>query len=196
MTAIKELLSAAEAEVGNLESVANKKYVRDLFGSDTEGLENDLFVDWCFAKAFGRETAKTLLHNYFEPLVMYSADYYRARESYFNQPQIGDVVFFQKMGRVCHTGIIYHVDSEMIYTMEGDTIPGPGVREEGVYKKQHRMSSPDIDGYMRPDWGLLPVDDTYAADYDRNVLIDLKGRYYFSKNQEIGRSWSEASVGV
>lgn len=210
MTAIERLLEVAEAEIGytaaesngNMEdgtdSTGSKdyvKYARNLFSSDQAGPWCDLFVDWCFVAAFGKEAAAILLCDYFDPFITYSAIYYKERGLYFDKPQIGDVAFFKRDGQICHAGIVSEIDASTVYTIEGDTIPEPGVREEGVYKKPHRLVSNDIDGYMRPNWSMMPVGGM-ISDYDRQMVIDLKGNYYFSQKPNITGACREEVIGV
>lgn len=201
MTAIERLLNIAEAEVGYLETDKGEnidyiKYARDLFKGNDPGQWCDLFVDWCFLTAFGMEATKILLCDYFGPFITYSAAYYKEKGLYFDKPQIGDVVFFHKDKQICHAGIVYKIDESMIYTIEGDTFAEPGVRDEGVYKKMHRLVSSDIDGYMRPNWSMMPDNVGLSGDYDRQVVFDLQENYCFNQKNEILDACMEQVIAV
>ncbi|RKI98049.1 CHAP domain-containing protein, partial [bacterium D16-54] len=72
MTAIEKLIRIAKEENGYLEKKSNKdldsktgnagsnnytKYARDLYPSLQGQAWCDMYVDWCFVKAFGQVTA-------------------------------------------------------------------------------------------------------------------------------------------
>ena len=118
------------------------KYARDL--DNIPGFYNgrkqgfawcDVFVDWCFAKAYGVENAKKLLC---QPNVSlgagctYSMQYYRSKGQLKTSPKIGDQIFFKnKSGEICHTGLVYNVDNSYVYTIEGNTSTASGVVANG-----------------------------------------------------------------
>lgn len=84
----------------------------------------DAFVDWCFYKAYGVATAKSLLNGNFDDYTVASCQMYKSHNAIFDYPKVGDQVFFTKNGKVSgchHTGIVYQVDNAYFYTIEGNT---------------------------------------------------------------------------
>lgn len=183
MTAAEKVLAIALGEVGYLEKETNAqldsrienagdenftKYARDLDALDFyNGDKNghawcDVFVDWCFVKAYGKEAALRLT---FQPGwnvlnrgagCRYSRRYYRIRGRLFDDPQPGDQVFFYAGDgeTVCHTGLVYAVDDTYVYTVEGNTNSAPGVEANGgsVNIKKYLLTDERLAGYGRPDY--------------------------------------------
>lgn len=136
------------------------KYARDLVnwvGSPyAQGVAwCDIFVDWCFVVAYGKETAKKLLNGW-SAYTPTSAQYFQKIYSWYTQPKPGDVIFFKNETRICHTGIVYKVDAVNVYTIEGNTsstgsnvvVPNGG----GVFKKCYNLTNSRIAGYGRPKY--------------------------------------------
>ena len=175
-----KVISIAEAEVGYLEKASNKnlddqtanagsgnytKYARDL---DTiPGFYNfakqgyawcDIFVDWCFVKAFGVEAAKALLgqpDNSYGAGCLFSSRYYKQMgQLHTADPKPGDQIFFwnSKKDDVAHTGLVYQVDETYVYTIEGNTSGASGVIANGggVCKKKYKLDYDRIYAYGRP----------------------------------------------
>lgn len=66
---------------------------------------------------------------------------------------VGDQIFFKNSsGTVCHTGIVYDVDSSYVYTIEGNASFSAGVVANGgcVRKKQYSLNYTRIAGYGHP----------------------------------------------
>ena len=164
-----KVIEVAAAEVGYLEKKSNKdldsktanagdknftKYARDLY-PDLQGQPYcDMFVDWCFVKAYGKATAKKLLGG-FSAYTPDSAQYFKDRNQWHtDNPEKGDEIFFENSERICHTGIVYKVDSTTVYTIEGNTSAGEQVIPNGgaVCKKSYRLYNSRIAGYGRPDY--------------------------------------------
>lgn len=118
----------------------------------------DCFVDWCFQKAYGVSTAKSLISGNFDDYTVNSAQMYKNKGAYIYRgkgtPQVGDQIFFQNSQRICHTGIVYKVDSTKVYTIEGNTSGASGVVANGggVTKKSYLLTSTYINGYGRPKY--------------------------------------------
>jgi hypothetical protein len=113
-----------------------------------------MFVDWCFVKAYGKATAKKLLGG-FSAYTPDSAQYFKDRKQWHpGNPKKGDVIFFENSERICHTGIVYKVDSTTVYTIEGNTSAGEQVIPNGgaVCKKSYKLYNSRIAGYGRPDY--------------------------------------------
>lgn len=179
----KKLITVATNEVGYSEKASNSnldsktgnagynnytKYSRDLvdeIGSPyAQGVYwCDIFVDWCFMKAYGLKQAKKLLYGW-SAYCPTSAQYFKNQGRYFRtNPKIGDQIFFlDSVNELGHTGIVYKVSKTYVYTIEGNTSPQSGVVDNGgeVCKKKYPLSSSKIDGYGRPDWGGTVKEET------------------------------------
>lgn len=199
-TAADHLLAVARAEIGYLEKASNSqledktanagsnnytKYARDL---DKLGVYNgkkngfawcDIFVDWCFIKAFGVENGMAMTC---QPMGGYgagctnSANYYKQQGRFlYANPQPGDQIFFSENGgkTMCHTGLVEKVANGQVYTIEGNTSSSPGVVANGgmVRSKSYRLNYAKIDGYGRPDYSLaadmIGDDKMDTADFGR-----------------------------
>jgi len=181
---VERLLAVARAEIGYCEKRTNAqldsptanagaanwtKYARDLDALKTfyNGPKNgyawcDVFVDWCFVQSFGVDLALKLLCQPQKSTgagCTYSAGFYKTAGRFFAAPEAGDQIFFTKDGKTSnHTGIVERVDSEKVYTIEGNTSGASGVVANGgsVYRKSYGRRSTVILGYGRPDWSLVP----------------------------------------
>lgn len=181
MNELDKVISIAKAEEGYLEKASNKdlddkianagnknytKYARDL--DNISGFYNgkkqhyawcDVFVDWCFVKAFGVDRAKELLCQPTKSLgagVYYSANYYKQKKQYYtSNPKAGDQIFFKNSnGNAQHTGLVYDVDKNYVYTVEGNTSSASGVIANGgcVRLKKYALNYKYIMGYGRPNY--------------------------------------------
>ena len=117
----------------------------------------DCFVDWCFYKAYGTATAKSLLDGNFDDYTVASKNMYVKKNAYYkSKPQIGDQIFFKNSSgtSVGHTGLVYNVDSKKVYTIEGNTSNSSEVVANGgcVAKKSYLLTNTRIDGYGRPNY--------------------------------------------
>lgn len=168
---ISKVISTAKGEVGYLEKKSNKnldsktlnaghanytKYWRDLAPSMQGQPWCDAFVSWCFMKPFGKNAANKLLcgglHSFYTPT---SASLYKKNNQWFSTPAVGDQIFFKNSKRIYHTGIVYYVDKQYVYTIEGNTSGASGVVPNGggVCKKKYSLNDPAIAGYGRPAYG-------------------------------------------
>lgn len=176
-----KVVEIALNEVGYLEKASNKnlddktanagknnytKYARDL--DNIAGFYNgkkqgfawcDVFVDWCFFKAFGVDNAKRLLCQPNKSLgagCKYSRNYYKNNGQHYTSPQVGDQIFFYNSSKsdIAHTGIVYKVDKTYVYTVEGNTSSASGVVANGgaVAKKKYKRTYSRIAGYGRPKY--------------------------------------------
>lgn len=168
MSTAAEVISIALGEVGYKEKATDArlddpganagggnwtKYARDLaaagyYNGNKNGFEwCDVFVDWCFYKAFGK-TEGQLAEYQSGPLgaaVPYSAGYYKAKGRYDTTPRLGDQVFFQENGALVHTGIVVEVTASQIVTVEGN-------KSNQVGKHTYSRSGSYIAGYGHPDY--------------------------------------------
>lgn len=176
-----ELIKIAEAEVGYLEKKTNSsldsktanagynnytKYARDLnkagyYNGNKNGYAwCDVFVDWCFFQLCGKDAKKA------EAIIcqtgdygagcIFSARYYRNAGRFYTTPKVGDQIFFGTKGNESHTGIVYKVDANKVYTIEGNTSSEAGVVANGgaVRKKSYSLSYSKIVGYGRPKYDV------------------------------------------
>ena len=178
--AIAKLVDCAMSQVGYLEKRSNaqlddktanagsanwNRYARDIdskYPNFYNGKKNgyswcDIFVDWCFIECFGYEKALKMLYQPTKSAgagCQYSANYYRAHNAFYRQPQVGDQVFFGDYGNEGHTGIVIDVAGSVVTTVEGNTSGGYGVDSngDGVYIKRYNINTQYIPGFGRPNW--------------------------------------------
>ena len=171
---VNKLIQIALAEVGYLEKrsaasldskTANEgsknytKYARDMCKCHAGIYVNgypwcDTFVDWCMVQAFGVDKALELIHGW-SAYTPTSASYYKQHGEWHSTPKKGDQIFFKdSYGTICHTGIVYDVDSNYVYTVEGNTSTQSGVVANGgaVAKKKYALNYTKIAGYGRPKY--------------------------------------------
>ena len=170
-----KLIEIALAEVGYLEKkskdnldskTANAgsnnytKYARDMMKYNAGIYVNgyawcDTFVDWCFTKAFGAEQAEKMLFGW-SAYTPTSSGYFKKKGQWHTKnPKKGDIIFFKNAsGTICHTGIVYKVDVDYVYTVEGNTSSASGVVANGgsVEKKCYSRTHSRIAGYGRPEY--------------------------------------------
>lgn len=82
--------------------------------------------------------------------------YYKAKGRFYKKPQIGDQIFFTWGGEIEHTGLVYALDKERVYTVEGNTSDTSGLVSNGgaVCRKSYPLNSSLIYGYGRPYYNL------------------------------------------
>ena len=177
----QKLLDVANAEVGYLEKKSNSnldsktanagynnytKYAKEFdtkYPDFYNGKKNgyawcDIFVDWCFVKAYGVANALALLGQPKKSCgagCTWSAKYFKQIGCFYSKPEVGDQIFFKdSSGDPCHTGIVYKVDSSKVYTIEGNTSSASGVVANGgaVAKKSYSLTYNKIYGYGRPKY--------------------------------------------
>lgn len=141
----------------------------------------DCFVDWCFYKAYGITNAKALLGGDFNDYTVASANLYKNKGAWYSTPKAGDQIFFKNTTRICHTGLVYKVDSNRVYTVEGNTSGASGVVANGggVCKKSYPLGYAKIAGYGRPKY------DTPSSNTPSKKLVTVKSIQH----------WANASYG-
>ena len=187
---VEKLINIAKQENGYLEKKSNKdldsktgnagsnnytKYARDLYPTLQGQPWCDMFVDWCFVKAFGKVEARQLLCGGFSAYTPTSAQYYKEKNQWHTSPEPGDQVFFKNSVRICHTGIVTKVSKEKVYTIEGNTSGASGVIANGggVCEKSYNLSYSGIAGYGRPDWSIVK-----KTEYEIGWHHDQNGWWY------------------
>lgn len=163
---MSKVIETAKAEVGYLEKASNKsldsktanagngnftKYSRDLVKAIGAPYANgvawcDMFVDWCFITAYGKEAAEKMLGG-FSAYTPTSAMFFKNMNRFGHVPHVGDVIFFTNGVRICHTGIVVTVDNYTVTTVEGNTTTPRG---EGVAFKTYNKAYIGIAGYGTP----------------------------------------------
>lgn len=176
-----KVIDIALAEVGYLEKKTNAnlssktanagynnytKYANDFdknYPTFYNGKKNgyswcDVFVDWCFVKAFGVKEALELLGQPTKSCgagCSWSARYFKNINRFYKTPKVGDQIFFKdSSGDPCHTGLVYKVTATKVYTIEGNTSSASGVVANGgaVATKSYSRSYNRIYGYGRPKY--------------------------------------------
>lgn len=142
------------------------KYARDLdnlkfYNGKKQGVAwCDVFFDWCMVQAFGKAKALEIT---FQPTTAskncgagckYSRNYYKTNGQLFDTPEPGDQIFFYNSGKtgIQHTGLVYKVDKQYIYTVEGNTSVKSGVVSNGggVALKKYALNYTRLAGFGRP----------------------------------------------
>lgn len=217
MTAIEKLVNVAKGEVGYLEKKSKQsldsktanagmnnytKYARDLDALGVySGKKNgyswcDVFVDWCFVQAFGLKTAMEMTcqpvsGGYGASCTRSSGYYKNAGRFYKTNPKVGDQIFFQnEQGTIVHTGIVVNVDSNKVYTIEGNTSSDKGVVENGgsVNYKNYAINYNLIYGYGRPNYSLVKVDtkvETKIEEEGEDMDIEKFKELYAQMRQDL-----------
>ena len=153
-----KLVSVALAEVGYVEGANNwNKYSAGMNAVNAYGwnVQNqpycDIFVDWCYYKAFGLDLASKLTYQPkggFSALCSASANYYKANNAWFSTPAKGDQVFFYSGGGINHTGIVIDVTGGLVVCVEGNS-------SDAVRKNTYRLGDSYIAGFGRPNWAVF-----------------------------------------
>lgn len=153
------------------------RYIDTQFPGFYNGKKNgfdwcDIFVDYLFIVAFGKEAALHLLCQPEKSLgagCLYSAQYYeQAGRFTMGDPQPGDQIFFKDAGGdICHTGLVVNVDisRDDIAVIEGNA--GNAVK----YRSYH-YNDRSIYGFGRPRY-----DKPEKPDLNRVALDVIAGKY-------------------
>lgn len=222
--AADKVIKIARAQLGYLEKKSNSnldskvenagnnnytKYARDLYPTLQGQPWCDMFVDWCFVKAFGKVDARRLLGG-FSAYTPTSAQHYKDMGLWSTYPQPGDQIFFKNSVRIHHTGIVVNVKDGIVYTIEGNTSSLDGIVEPnggGVWDKSYLRGCTSIAGYGRPKWELVEKtiynvgwnhdsNGWWYADtknsYLRGCWKDINHhRYYFNKDGYALTNWQK-----
>lgn len=160
MSNIEKLVDFALLQVGYKESGTNITKYSEEIDRDYPNFYNtkkqgaawcDIFVDYCFLKVFGEDTALKMLCQPKKSTgagCKFSADFYKKAKRFFKDPEVGDQIFFISNGEINHTGIVTKV-SDKVYTVEGNT-------EDSVMTHSYSLNSKKIAGYGRPIYDVIP----------------------------------------
>lgn len=179
--------SNLDSKTGNAGSGNYTKYARDLdkikfYNGNKNGFAwCDVFVDWCFYKAFGKKRALELLCQPEKSTGAgcgFSMNFYKAHNQFYNLPKAGDQIFFTDGTSIYHTGLVYAVDNNKIYTVEGNTsnvnyVDGNGGK---VCKKSYPLGAAYIAGYGRPKYSenAEEVKEESSSNSNENVIDTVK----------------------
>lgn len=166
----KKSNSQLDSKTANQSGKYNK-YARDLdnISGFYNGKKNgydwcDIFVDWCFVKAYGVDKALELLCQPKKSTgagCSFSMNFYKKKGQFYKTPEIGDQIFFANGDDVYHTGLVYKVENGRVYTIEGNS----GNSE--VAKWDYPIGADYIAGYGRPayDGEVEPIPEPSKPDY-------------------------------
>ena len=180
MSKASDIVNIALAEVGYREKASNAllddpqanaggsnwtKYARDLAAAGYyNGNKNgyawcDVFVDWCFFKAYGATEGQRIQCQTGDlgAACIYSAQYFMMQGRYDKNPKPGDQVFFNVNGQIGHTGIVVEVSGNSITVVEGNS-------SDRVQKLTYDRGSSRIAGYGHPLYDDTTVPSTPAED--------------------------------
>lgn len=181
--------SNLDSKTGNSGSGNYTKYARDLDNINFyNGKKNgyawcDIFVDWCFVQAFGKERALELLCQPEKSTGAgcgFSMNFYKTHNQFYKKPEIGDQIFFTDGTSIYHTGLVYKVDSSKVYTVEGNTSDVSYVDGNGgkVCKKSYSLNLSNIAGYGRPKYDTATVDVSIEKEEEtKKHIIDVDGKW-------------------
>ena len=194
------------------------KYGRDLYNLKFyNGNKNgvawcDVFVDWCFVQAYGLEAACELTcqkagSSNSGAGCKYSRAYYKAKGQLITngKPQPGDQIFFYPSSNIggaeiCHTGLVYKVDSTYVYTVEGNTSNASGVVSNGggVAKKKYKLNYNRIAGYGRPKFGMtLPgYDPSVLSRGDKGTEVKNLQKDLYDLGYDLGKYGADGDFGA
>ena len=188
MNNAQAVIRIALAEVGYREKASNAslddpaantgtanrtKYARDLaaagyYNGDKNGAPwCDVFVDWCFFKAFGAAEGQSIQCQTGDlgAACGYSAQYYQAQGRYDRSPQPGDQIFFLVSGSIGHTGIVTDVTETAVTVVEGNS-------SDRVQKLTYPRNSTLIAGYGHPKYDD-PVEPRVSTEPSDSATITL-----------------------
>lgn len=132
----------------------------------------DCFIDWCFQKAYGVTTAKSLLGGNFDDYTVASAGMYAKHNALNKAPEVGAQIFFTRNGQASgcyHTGLVIAVaaDGKTVTTIEGNTSAvGSGIEANGgcVAKKTRSVNANTLFGHPNYNDGYGTSDKTSDSD--------------------------------
>ena len=166
MAKVSDVVKIALAEVGYKEKASNSqldnptanagsnnytKYARDLrdagyYNGNKNGFAwCDVFVDWCFYKAFGKTEGQRIECQTGDlgAGCKYSKQYYQNKGRCDRMPKVGDQIFFTSGGTISHTGIVTAVNGDKVTTVEGNS-------GDQVKKHTYSLSNSYIDSFGHP----------------------------------------------
>lgn len=225
MTSIDKLIAIAKAEEGYLEKKTNEhlddksanagnnnwtKYARDM---DALGVYNgrkngyawcDMFVDWCFVRAFGLSDALKLTCQKMGGVgagCTGSANYYKAQNKFFrSNPKVGDQIFFtEDSGKTMyHTGLVVAIDQARVHTVEGNTSSLAGVVPNGgcVRCKSYALTYNKIGGYGRPDFTIIKEEPEMTKEQLKAAVLEVINELKYKTVLDVPTSYKPSVLKV
>lgn len=156
---VANLIETARKELGTARQPINKvKYNQSYYDENVSGKAFKwcvVFLWWCMQKCkVPKEVFPKTAH------VFTLRDWYKDKDRYFkpsSTPLPGDLVVFT----YSHIGMVIKVTKTEIVTIEGN-------QADAVRKLSHSRSESTIDGYCRPAYHMVEVDDV-----TKEELIDV-----------------------
>lgn len=147
----------------------------------------DCFVDWCFQKAYGVTTAKSLLAGNFDDYTVASAGMYAKHGALDKKPEVGAQIFYTRNGEISgcyHTGLVIAVsaDKKSVTTIEGNTsASGTGIVANGgcVAKKVRSVNAHTLFGHPAYNDGYGKT--TTISINSATGSIKIESAKYFSR---------------
>ena len=107
---------------------------------------------WCNAffcflamRCFGIEVGRKVLCGDYDDYTPNSSNLYKKAGRWSQTPHRGDQAYFKNSQRICHTGLVYKVDGNKVYTIEGNA-------GNVVAKKSYKLGDSYIAGFGRPKY--------------------------------------------
>lgn len=187
MPTVKQVLDLAESQVGITEYPPNSNkviYNTDYYGKSVSGSAYPwccVFVWWVFAQ--------------FTPCLVWKTascselgNWFKDNSRWYNQPQVGDVVFFKFNTNnrwTNHCGIVKSINGKMIETIEGNTSVNSDDNGGAVMIRQRTSN---IVGYGRPAYAeeVIPTLSNYQYGVD---ISENQGAVNFAKVKTDGISF-------
>ncbi len=157
----KETDCGLDSKTANAGDGNYTKYARDFdtkYPNWYNGKKNgyawcDMFIDWCFLTAYGYEAALKLLCQPEKSRgagCTYSYGYFKEKGQAGKIPKVGAQIFFgYEENKLTHTGLVYRVDEENVYTVEGNTA-------NQVAQRVYSRDAEQIWGYGYPAYDEEP----------------------------------------
>lgn len=159
----KASASNLDSKTANAGSANYTKYGKEMHALQPSNMDYpaawcDLFVDWCFYKAFGATLARKILCGTFDDYTINSANYYKKAGRWTLTARRGYQIFFQNSGGICHTGLVLNVSEGRVYTIEGN-------KDNQVKKMSYALNDGYIAGYGMPRYELAVTEEGKVTDY-------------------------------
>lgn len=118
--------------------------------------------------------------------------YYTRSSGY--TPQTGDIVYFSTDGSSTahHVGIIYAVDSNRIYYVDGNNV---SMQPHGVAKSSKARSNASILGYAKPDYSNTKTPPTWNSEPSNNASYSIDNvKITEISSDQISFSWDTTNL--
>lgn len=173
VTTAKRVLDVARSQIGTVEARDGSTPYHRAYGLPFSQPWCAVFVWDCFRRA----DAPKLTH----PRTAYTptlAEWFRTRNAFDRTPRLGDLVFYNwpndSLNRIQHVGLVEHVESSAVVTIEGNTSSGAGGSQSnggGVWRRR-RARNTSIVGYGHPAYTHAEDDDMPLTPQDLDAIAD------------------------